>query len=274
MERLSIVSSVGEHAKNDCSDVLVIQKLLNISIRFNLLVPFNTLKEDGKIGKFTKHIIKEFQRRVVGIPIPDGLIQPEGKTIQKLQEIAAQENYNPLSALFKIKLLLIDICRQPSYPAGPNIALRNLSKNDFVAALLVAAKIEEKSSGVPAAITTAQGILETDYGKSVPIDIVSGRYSFNLFGIKGDGSVGHVSVFTHEFQGGKMVKIEDKFKAYRNYQESIKSRTDFLKANKRYRSLFNLTDAKKWAQGLQDSGYATDPNYAQKLISVMTSWNL
>lgn len=53
-----------------------------------------------------------------------------------------------------------------------------------------------------AAITTAQAILETSYGKSVPVDIYNGSYSNNLFGIKAHGNQNFVSAYTHEYING------------------------------------------------------------------------
>ena len=73
---------------------------------------------------------------------------------------------------------------------------------------------------------------------------------------------------------GKRIKIIDKFQAYNSFAESISGRTTFLKRNIRYKSLFNSKDPKVWAEGLQKAGYATDPNYAKTLISIMNSWRL
>jgi flagellum-specific peptidoglycan hydrolase FlgJ len=80
---------------------------------------------------------------------------------------------------------------------------------------------EQETSKVPAAITTAQGILETGYGKHIPVDMDNGKFSYNLFGIKGIGPAGFVSIYTHEVIDNKRIKIIAKFKAYNNYQESV-----------------------------------------------------
>ncbi|PWC09214.1 glycoside hydrolase family 73 protein, partial [Brenneria corticis] len=148
------------------------------------------------------------------------------------------------------------------------------TKKEFVKKVYAAALEEEKKTGVPAAVTTAQAILETGYGKSVPTDINTGKYSYNLFGIKAHGSPNYVENWTHENINGKRVKIIDKFAAYDSYEESIAGRSEFLRKNKRYQSLFESKDPKVWAQGLQDKGYATDPDYAKKLISIMNSQEL
>lgn len=296
MESLSIKYAVGENAKNQSVDVKVVQFLVNKAIEANKLIPLDTLKTDGVAGKKTKHAIREYQRRVIGMSSPDGRVDPEGKTIKKLIAESSQQSSNSKPA-FSVKPLFNPVQKSPleillglslsasptfglshftypSFPLGNAMDLRNATKEEFVSKLYQAAKLEQKTSNVPAAITTAQAILETGYGRAIPIDIHNGKYSFNLFGIKGIGPAGFVAIYTHEFYNGKKQKIVDKFKAYHNFSESITGRTAFLKQNKRYKSLFATTDPETWAKGLQSSGYATDPKYADKLISIMNKWNL
>ncbi|WP_234300101.1 glycoside hydrolase family 73 protein [Salmonella enterica] len=145
---------------------------------------------------------------------------------------------------------------------------------EFVKYVFAEAKENEETSRVPAAITTAQAILETGYGKSVPTDIKSKKYSYNIFGIKAHGNPDYVEDYTHEVENGKRVRIIDKFQVYDSYSDSINGRADFFKKNPRYHFLFNSSDPIEWAKGLQKAGYATDPNYANSLISVMKSQGL
>lgn len=145
---------------------------------------------------------------------------------------------------------------------------------EFVKFVYEEAKKDELTSHVPAAITTAQAILETGYGKSVPVDIYSGEYSNNLFGIKAHGNPSFVYVNTHEFINGVKKPMVDKFMKYDSYEESISGRSDFFVKNKRYHFLFDYTDPCDWARGLQRAGYATDPNYTDKLIKIMKRENL
>ncbi|HEY6530046.1 MAG TPA: glucosaminidase domain-containing protein [Cellvibrionaceae bacterium] len=155
-----------------------------------------------------------------------------------------------------------------------NKNLGTLSKADFVSQVFASAKIEETKSKIPAAVTTAQAILETGFGKSVPTDLYTKQYSYNLFGVKGVGPAGFVSVYTHEVINDVRIKIIAKFEAYHNFEGSIAGRTAFLKRNQRYAVLFESTDPIVWAEGLQKQRYATDPNYAKTLISIMKSWKL
>lgn len=145
---------------------------------------------------------------------------------------------------------------------------------EFVDFVFREAKKNEAFSHVPASITTAQAILETGYGKSVPVDIYTGEYSNNLFGIKAHGSPNFVWVNTHEFINGVKKAVVDKFMKYDSYEESISARSDFFVKNKRYHFLFDYTEPCDWAKGLQDAGYATDPNYANKLIGIMNKEGL
>ncbi|WP_083789262.1 glucosaminidase domain-containing protein [Caldicellulosiruptor kronotskyensis] len=72
-------------------------------------------------------------------------------------------------------------------------------------------------------------MLESNYGKSVPVDKKTGQYSYDLFGIKGEGPAGSVTVTTTEYVNGKKIKIEDRFRAYNNFEESIKDHSEFLR---------------------------------------------
>lgn len=285
-----IACSVGENGKNQRPDVIAIQTALNCIIKRNLLTPLTPLKEDGIAGKNTKAAIRLFQQVSLRPFIPDGRIDPGGKTLAKLNSIisAPKQDFSS-SNVSKIDFMKVSspllsglINQQDRGNFNPpmkgtvsnNVDFRSLTKDDFVRKVFDAAQKEALISGVPAAVTAAQAILETGYGRAVPTDINTKRYSYNLFGIKGVGTVGSVDIYTHEVINGKRVRIIDKFQAYNSFSESIAGRTAFLKKNMRYKFLFNSKDPKAWAEGLQKAGYATDPNYAQNLISIMESWKL
>jgi len=295
---IKIVASVGENAKNRDSDVRIIQKALNNIMQYNILAPLPPLTEDGIAGRNTKVAIRQFQRVAVGMTAPDGRIDPGGKTIAKLNAVtntatklpkAKTSTSNAWSPTYGLDLLLAGVYQQfnriqygvlagePVHKAqavGGNTNLGALSKSEFVRQVFEEAKKEELTSKIPAAITTAQAILETGFGKSVPTDLYTKKYSYNLFGIKGIGPAGFVSVYTHEVIKNKRIKIIDKFQAYHSFAGSIKGRTEFLKNNRRYKTLFESTDPIAWAEGLQKARYATDPNYAKLLTSIMKSWKL
>ena len=119
-------------------------------------------------------------------------------------------------------------------------------------------------SGVPASITLAQGLLESGAGQSV-----LAKEHNNHFGIK-----------CHNWKGQKTYHDDDAkgecFRKYLTAEQSFIDHSDFLRYNDRYRSLFDLkpTDYKGWSYGLKKAGYATDPAYPKKLISLIEEYNL
>lgn len=123
---------------------------------------------------------------------------------------------------------------------------------------------EMKRSGIPASITLAQGMLESDNGKST-----LARNSNNHFGIK-----------CHDWTGQKVYHDDDKkgecFRKYKTPEESFLDHTDFLMSRQRYGFLFDYksTDYKGWAKGLKKAGYATHPSYDQLLIKIIEENNL
>ncbi|MGZ3881222.1 MAG: glucosaminidase domain-containing protein [Flavisolibacter sp.] len=127
-----------------------------------------------------------------------------------------------------------------------------------------AAVAEEIRTGVPAAITLAQGIHETGAGTS---DLVLA--SNNHFGIKCNGWTGKTVSHDDDTKG-------ECFRKYDDPRDSYKDHSDFLKNRPYYTSLFNLdpTDYKAWAYGLKKAGYATNPRYAQILIKLIEDYDL
>ena len=123
---------------------------------------------------------------------------------------------------------------------------------------------EMKRSGIPASITLAQGIVESNYGNSQLVIV-----SNNHFGIKCHGWAGEESYHDDD------VKNEC-FRKYKNARESYIDHTDFLMSRSRYVFLFEYksTDYKSWAKGLSKAGWATDPKYSQKLIDKIEYYDL
>ena len=124
---------------------------------------------------------------------------------------------------------------------------------------------EEIRTGVPAAITLAQGIHETGAGTS---DLVLA--SNNHFGIKCKGEWTGATVYHDDDAKGEC------FRKYDDPVDSYKDHSDFLKNRPYYASLFKLdpTDYKAWAFGLKKAGYATNPKYAQILIKLIEDYDL
>ncbi|HEX8435679.1 glucosaminidase domain-containing protein [Archangium sp.] len=142
--------------------------------------------------------------------------------------------------------------------------------NAFVDSVSADAVDSQRATGVPASVTLAQAILESNWGKSG----LSKKYH-NYFGIKGKGSAGTAVMSTGEHFNGKDVVIKDGFRAYRSATESFVDHGRFFIENKRYaEAMRNKDDAERFAQEIHKAGYATDPDYSQKLISLIRKYKL
>lgn len=118
---------------------------------------------------------------------------------------------------------------------------------------------------IPASITMAQGLLESGAGRSA-----LARKSNNHFGIKCGGNWTGRTVYHDDDARGEC------FRAYKNVRDSYEDHSRFLTVRGRYSFLFKLkeTDYKGWARGLKKAGYATNPRYAEQLISIIELYEL
>lgn len=125
--------------------------------------------------------------------------------------------------------------------------------------------------GIPASIKMAQAILESGSGKST-----LARQSNNHFGIKCGSSWTGKEVYRHDDDYKNGLLVRSCFRAYDDPAKSFMAHSDFLTDNRRYAFLFDLDiyDYKGWANGLRKAGYATDPNYPTKLISLIEKYEL
>lgn len=151
-------------------------------------------------------------------------------------------------------------------------AVRGAPKHisEFVSKMRDAVHVAAAETGIPAKLIMSQAALESGWGKR-EIMLDDGQTSHNLFGIKANqswkGKVAHIT--TSEFVDGKMVKMKQPFRAYDSYADSLKDYARLLSTSPRYESVTQATTAEDAARRVQDAGYATDPNYADKLISIM-----
>ena len=150
-----------------------------------------------------------------------------------------------------------------------------IEKDKFMGLASGLAKNSWKKTGMSAALQTAQAILETGWGQSVPVDKYNGQVSLNLFGIKGDGTAGSVISNTSEEYNGKLYRVDDKFRAYNNVEESWSDHKDFLLKKERYEPFREVMhDYIQGAWALKRTGYATDSQYALKLMRIIKLYNL
>lgn len=137
------------------------------------------------------------------------------------------------------------------------------------------AKNTQGSTGMSAALQVAQAILETGWGQSVPVDKYTGQFSYNLFGIKGEGSKGSVISNTWEEYNGVAFRVDDSFRAYNNVNESWQDHKDLLLLRERYAPFREVMfDSTEGAWALRRCGYATDSQYAIKLIDIINRYDL
>jgi LysM repeat protein len=144
-------------------------------------------------------------------------------------------------------------------------AQRSADVIDYVNTYKEIAIREEQRSGVPAAITLAQGIHESMAGKSVLV-----QKSNNHFGIKCQATWKGEKVYHDDDARGEC------FRSYPLPEQSYIDHSDFLRNGSRYAFLFQLdpTNYSDWANGLKKAGYATNPKYAQIIIKYIEDYNL
>jgi len=154
-----------------------------------------------------------------------------------------------------VLLAVLNSCRV-SRPISTNVQISGTA-TDYINTYKDLAISEMRRTGVPASITLAQGMLESDYGRSS-----LARLGNNHFGIK-----------CHNDWTGQTIRQNDDrrnecFRKYRRPEDSFYDHSDFLRTGSRYRFLFDYepTNYKAWAYGLKKAGYATHPDYASMLI--------
>lgn len=161
-----------------------------------------------------------------------------------------------------VLLILSASCSTTRTPVEP---FRTLNAQQYIKEYKDLAIQEMNRTGIPASITLAQGILESDYGNSrLATD------GNNHFGIKCHG----------DWNGKKIYHDDDRknecFRRYQDVYQSYKDHSKFLTSSQRYAFLFDYdrTDYKKWAKGLKKAGYATSSTYSSKLINLIERYQL
>jgi flagellar protein FlgJ len=150
-------------------------------------------------------------------------------------------------------------------PDAAGEAVSDSEREKFISGLMPHATEAARELGVDPGNLIAQAALETGWGRSQPGD------SHNLFGIKAGGNWNGESVQanTEEFSGGVAHRVDDHFRAYGSPRESVQDYVRLIRDNPRYADALNTGgDVQAFANALQRGGYATDPDYARKLVSV------
>lgn len=176
---------------------------------------------------------------------------------------------NKLSSTMKLKVLILLV--------APLLCLSWIRSpesyaDEYIEAYKDLAVIEMHRTGVPASITLAQGLHESNFGTSKLATEAN-----NHFGIKCKSYwQGGTYYYKDDDLDKKGKLIESCFRSYDSALESYVDHSNFLTRSAHYSELFqlNVLDYKSWAYGLKRCGYATDPNYAEKLIRKIEKYNL
>ncbi|KGJ91398.1 flagellar assembly peptidoglycan hydrolase FlgJ [Colwellia psychrerythraea] len=142
---------------------------------------------------------------------------------------------------------------------------------DFVTALIEPAQKVQKTLGVPFEVVIAQAALETGWGQKM-IKKQDGDSSNNLFNIKADSrwAGDKITKDTLEFEQGAMIKKSEPFRTYQSLSDSVDDYINFLSTSERYQdALQDSGNVEHFLQGLQKAGYATDPQYADKILGTL-----
>lgn len=151
--------------------------------------------------------------------------------------------------------------------AEDDVDRRMLRCNNYIEQFAPVAVAEMRRSGIPASVILAQGLLESDAGKSKLALATNNHFGIKCFSTH--CKKGHCKNFTDDSH-------KDFFVNYANAWGSFRAHTEMLRNQKRYAALFNLehSDYQGWAYGLAKAGYATDKKYAEKIIAIIQTLEL
>lgn len=146
-----------------------------------------------------------------------------------------------------------------------------MSPSEFLDQVVPAARACHRATGIPASFTLAQAALESAWGASQ-----LAKRGFNLFGVKADAAWQGptISMDTAEVYNGKRVMVPARWRQYPSWIACLTDRALFFRKNHRYADCFKETTGEGWCRTVAAAGYATDPNYANKIIGIIRGRNL
>lgn len=141
-----------------------------------------------------------------------------------------------------------------------------MNPNQFIALLLTDAQAAYQETNVPVSFTIAEAALESGWGESQ-----LAKEGKNLFGVKADKSWDGATIVmkTREFRHGQWVMEDAHWRKYSSWQACMVDHGKFLRTNPRYEECFQCDGGEDFARAVARCGYATDPDYATKLIATM-----
>ena len=161
-----------------------------------------------------------------------------------------------------------------SKPADTKTSAPVASQN-FLSRMKEHAIAASNATGIPARFLLGHAALESGWGKA-EIRTADGSPSHNLFGIKAgrNWKGATVDVTTTEYVDGAPRKMVQTFRAYASYAQAFQDYASLLQNSPRYAAVLKQSDGAGFAQGLQRAGYATDPQYAEKLTRILNGASL
>jgi peptidoglycan hydrolase FlgJ len=197
--------------------------------------------------------------------------------------IARHEEYLPINPALKVHQLINSLSNDSttklSEPEPQNTSLQMEAiepfygwdqPQTFVRDLWPHAEKAAAELGVSTEVLVAQAALETGWGQH-SMKKPDGSIGFNLFGIKAgaDWQGQQISQSTLEYRHGAMQREQANFRAYDSVSEAMQDYVDFVQSSPRYQQALNHQGSdSRYIRGLQQGGYATDPNYADKIINI------
>lgn len=159
---------------------------------------------------------------------------------------------------------------QPQMESHPT----QITVKQFIKEITPAAKAEQKHYHIPASIIIAQAGIESDWGRAK----LAYKYN-NLFGMKASGKQKRVRLYTKETINGKTKTVKQSFAVYQSWQASINAHAKLIlngtvDNHDRFKGVTKAKDYQTAAYELQKNGYATDPDYAAKLIYAIKKFKL
>ena len=190
-------------------------------------------------------------------------------------EKVLEEEQTSLADSSKIAVLTNSSVTTSSYQEADDLSEINQNQSHFLSAIKQGA-MDGAKEGVLPSITAAQAILESGWGSSE----LAKAPNNNLFGIKDseDWNGESVTVLTQEYVNGDYITVNAAFRKYASWDDSVVDHAKFFTSTEwrknNYRKVVNETDYRIAAQELKNAGYATDPGYAGKLISLIEAYKL
>ena len=190
-------------------------------------------------------------------------------------EKVLEEEQTSLADSSKIAVLTNSSVTTISYQEADNLSEIDQKQSHFLSAIKQGA-MDGAKEGVLPSITVAQAILESGWGSSE----LAKAPNNNLFGIKDseDWNGESVTVLTQEYVNGGYITVNAAFRKYASWNDSVVDHAKFFTSTEwrknNYRKVVNETDYRIAAQELKNAGYATDPGYAGKLISLIEAYKL